>query len=240
MARGPRREADAERLFATLQPAQPGNDSASAIPHQVSGGQLQRAMAAMAMGCRPDIIVLDEPTTALDVTTQIEVLALIKRRSSATIRHGRPLHHPRPRRGGADRATGSWCCATARWSRRADPADPGRAARRTTPGRWSTCARAELHKDASTRRRIAACRGQGRRARLWRTVHVAAGHLDLDSSPRRDARGRRQIRLRQDDARARRRSACCRRWSGDDPAARASAAGRLKDRTQGPCCAACR
>jgi peptide/nickel transport system ATP-binding protein len=48
-------------------------------PHQVSGGQLQRAMAAMAMACRPDILVLDEPTTALDVTTQIEVLAQLKR-----------------------------------------------------------------------------------------------------------------------------------------------------------------
>jgi peptide/nickel transport system ATP-binding protein len=48
-------------------------------PHQVSGGQLQRAMTAMAMSCRPDILVFDEPTTALDVTTQIEVLALIKR-----------------------------------------------------------------------------------------------------------------------------------------------------------------
>ena len=47
-------------------------------PHQVSGGQLQRAMVAMAMAGRPDIIVFDEPTTALDVTTQIEVLAAIK------------------------------------------------------------------------------------------------------------------------------------------------------------------
>ncbi len=47
-------------------------------PHQVSGGQLQRAMTAMAMACRPDLIVFDEPTTALDVTTQIEVLAAIR------------------------------------------------------------------------------------------------------------------------------------------------------------------
>ena len=47
-------------------------------PHQVSGGQLQRAMTAMAMSCHPDLIVFDEPTTALDVTTQIEVLAAIK------------------------------------------------------------------------------------------------------------------------------------------------------------------
>jgi peptide/nickel transport system ATP-binding protein len=47
-------------------------------PHQVSGGQLQRAMTAMAMACRPDLIIFDEPTTALDVTTQIEVLAVIR------------------------------------------------------------------------------------------------------------------------------------------------------------------
>ena len=47
-------------------------------PHELSGGQLQRAMVAMAMSCKPDIIVFDEPTTALDVTTQIEVLAAIK------------------------------------------------------------------------------------------------------------------------------------------------------------------
>jgi peptide/nickel transport system ATP-binding protein len=47
-------------------------------PHQVSGGQLQRMMVAMAMSCDPDLIIFDEPTTALDVTTQIEVLKTIK------------------------------------------------------------------------------------------------------------------------------------------------------------------
>ena len=47
-------------------------------PHEVSGGQLQRAMTGMALACRPDLIVFDEPTTALDVTTQIEVLAAIR------------------------------------------------------------------------------------------------------------------------------------------------------------------
>jgi peptide/nickel transport system ATP-binding protein len=47
-------------------------------PHQVSGGQLQRAMTAMALCPNPELIIFDEPTTALDVTTQIDVLAAIK------------------------------------------------------------------------------------------------------------------------------------------------------------------
>ena len=47
-------------------------------PHQVSGGQLQRMMTAMAMSSRPDLIIFDEPTTALDVTTQVEVLVAMR------------------------------------------------------------------------------------------------------------------------------------------------------------------
>jgi len=53
-------------------------------PHQVSGGQLQRAMTAMALCASPDLIIFDEPTTALDVTTQIEVLIAIKKAITTT------------------------------------------------------------------------------------------------------------------------------------------------------------
>ena len=70
-------QAWARELFSALDLPDPENFGAR-YPHQVSGGQLQRAMAAMAMSCRPDVLVLDEPTTALDVTTQIEVLILLK------------------------------------------------------------------------------------------------------------------------------------------------------------------
>lgn len=70
-------ESDAMELYRRLRLPDPDNIGFR-YPHQVSGGQLQRAMTAMAMSCRPDLIIFDEPTTALDVTTQIEVLAAIR------------------------------------------------------------------------------------------------------------------------------------------------------------------
>ncbi|MEM9343959.1 MAG: ATP-binding cassette domain-containing protein, partial [Pseudomonadota bacterium] len=68
---------DAMELYERLRLPNP-DEIGFRYPHQVSGGQLQRAMTAMAMSCRPDLIIFDEPTTALDVTTQIEVLAAIR------------------------------------------------------------------------------------------------------------------------------------------------------------------
>ncbi len=70
-------EADARDLYKRLQLPKP-DTIGDRYPHQVSGGQLQRAMTAMAMSCRPDLIIFDEPTTALDVTTQVEVLAAMR------------------------------------------------------------------------------------------------------------------------------------------------------------------
>jgi len=68
---------DARRLYRDLQLPTP-DSIGDRYPHQVSGGQLQRVMTAMAMSPRPDLIIFDEPTTALDVTTQVEVLAAMR------------------------------------------------------------------------------------------------------------------------------------------------------------------
>lgn len=68
---------DARALYRQMQLPNP-DEIGFRYPHQVSGGQLQRAMTAMAMACRPDLIIFDEPTTALDVTTQIEVLGAMR------------------------------------------------------------------------------------------------------------------------------------------------------------------
>ena len=70
-------ESDAIELYRRMRLPNP-DEIGFRYPHQVSGGQLQRAMTAMAMSCRPDIIIFDEPTTALDVTTQIDVLSAIR------------------------------------------------------------------------------------------------------------------------------------------------------------------
>ena len=73
-AEGYRRVIEQMELLQLPHPA----EMAERYPYQVSGGQRQRVMIAMAMVCMPDFLILDEPTTALDVTTQIEVLKAVK------------------------------------------------------------------------------------------------------------------------------------------------------------------
>ena len=68
---------EAVQLYKEMQLPDP-NEIGERYPHQVSGGQLQRTMTAMAMSSKPDLIIFDEPTTALDVTTQVNVLETIR------------------------------------------------------------------------------------------------------------------------------------------------------------------